>query len=828
MMAVARHTVLTGLPDDGVFRSVAFRQCLSSLRSGAVGRAEALCREVLRSSPGNPHLLRLLAAILARQRRLEEAAGSLGEALQRVPDAADVHYERGVVLAQLARREEALASFERAVDLDPGYPEAWNSRGALLAELGRYGDALVCFDRALAERPDYVEVLVNRGDVFRSLGRDHDALANYTRSLALKPADAATINRCGLALANLGRYPEALDYHGRAIRLSPENPEAHHGLGVVLSKLGHHPAALNSFARVLSLRPDYAEAYVSDAKALVALGRHEEALDSYDRALALDPTLVEALHNRCLVLAELGRLELALGAYDRALAADPGLTQALIGKGNVLAKLERYEEALACFDNALGVNPELGEAQARRADLLDRLNRQSLAEFYCFRANTLQAIDRLAEAIEDYDKAIALCPEYVEPWIGRGQALTELRELTDALACYDRVAALRPDDSSSHANRSGLLRTIGRFQDAIAAADRALAIDPSDIAGLNNRSNALVATGRIAEALECYDRALAADPHRVESHFNRATCLLTAGDLARGWEEYEWRWRLPGFEKGQPRSPLPLWLGQEDIAGRRILLYAEQGNGDTIQFCRYVPLIAARGATVVLAVQPLLSPLMASLPGARHIVGPGDRAPDPQFRCPLLSLPLAFGTRLETIPAEVPYLAPPPAKLHLWQEKLGPRRGPRVGIAWSGNRRHKSDHERSLSLEELAPIAGLGIPLHCLQRELRPRDLADFAMFANIEFYSDALRDFADTAALIAQLDLVISVDTAAAHLAGAMGKPVWLLLSYTTDWRWMTGREDSPWYPTMRLFRQEKPGEWHPVIERVRDALACMIASGC
>jgi len=819
-MAVARYSVLTALPEDDVFRSAAFRQCLSSLQSGAVGRAEAQCREVLRSSPENPHLLHLLAVVLARQGRLEEAASSLGEALRGAPGAPALHHERGVVLAQSARRAEALASFDRAIALMPRYPEAWNSRGVLLAELDRHGEALASFDRALAERPDYVEALVNRGDAFRSLGRAQDALANYTRSLAFQPADAATLNRCGLALADLGRYREALDYHGRAIRFGPENAEAHHGLGVALSKLGQHQPALNLFARALSLRPDYAEACVSDAKALVALGRLEEALDSYDRALAIDPTLVEALHNRCLVLAELGRPDLALGAYDRALVADPTLTRALIGKGNVLAELQRYEEALACFDGALRVSPELGEVQARRADVVERLNRLSRAEAHCFRAKTLHAIERFAEAVEDYDKAIALCPDFLEAWNGRGLSLIELGELTDALASFDRALALRPDDVAAHTNRSAALRSLGRAEEAIAAADRALALEPANILALNHRANALRALGRLTEALECCDRAVDADPHCVESHFNRALCRLTAGDYARGWEEYEWRWRLPGFEKSTPRLQLPLWLGEENIAGRTVLLHAEQGHGDTIQFCRYVPLVAAKGATVVLAVQPLLAALLASLPGVRQIVGSADRAIDPDFRCPLMSLPLAFGTRLETIPAEVPYLAPPPAKLRRWEEKLGPRRGLRVGIAWSGNPRNKIDPERSLTLDELAPLAALGLRFYCLQREMRPADLPAFAMFPNVEYFGEELRDFADTAALIAQLDLVVTVETAVAHLAGAMGKPVWTLLSYAPAERWLLKGDDSPWYPTMRLFRQTRPGGWQPLLERVCDEL--------
>jgi len=365
-----------------------------------------------------------------------------------------------------------------------------------------------------------------------------------------------------------------------------------------------------------------------------------------------------------------------------------------------------------------------------------------------------------------------------------------------------------------------VLRSLGRLPEAIAAAEAVLAVEPGNIAALNNRGSALRALGRVAAALASYDRAVARDPQRAQSHFNRAVCRLTAGDFARGWPEYEWRWQLAGFEKDSPLPRLALWLGEEEIAGRTILLHAEQGQGDTIQFCRYAPLVAERGAVVVLAAQPLLKSLLASLPGVRHVLGPDDTGPPPDFRCPLMSLPGIFGTRLASIPASIPYLAPPAGRLQEWSRRLGAAKGPRIGIAWSGNPRNRHDRDRTLTLAQLGPIAALGLPLYCLQREMRPGDLADFAMFANIEYFGEGLRDFADTAALIAQLDLVVSVDTAVAHLAGAMGKPVWTLLPYAGDWRWLLQREDSPWYPTMRLFRQPHPGDWTSVLARVRDEL--------
>jgi Flp pilus assembly protein TadD len=456
--------------------------------------------------------------------------------------------------------------------------------------------------------------------------------------------------------------------------------------------------------------------------------------------------------------------------------------------------------------------------------VLGAINRLSLAEAHCFRANTLYAIDQVPQAVEAFDKAIVLCPEYADAWNGRGLALAELGELTDALACYDRAAALQADRPGAYFNRSAALHNLGRDVEALAAADRALALDPGSVPALNNRGNALRALGRLEEALAHYDLAVAGDPQNAQSRFNRAVCRLAAGDFARGWEEYEWRTRLRGFEKGAPRMNAPLWLGEPDISGRTIFLHAEQGHGDTIQFCRYVPYVAAAGATVVLAVQPLLGSLLETLPGVSRVAGPGDRDLRADFRCSLLSLPRALAGRIDKIPATIPYLSAPQSKLDLWRDRLGPRRGLRVGIAWAGNRQHKNDRNRSLTLSQLTPIAKLGLPLYCLQREMPLNDLHEFAAFANVEYFGENLSDFTDTAALIAQLDLVITVDTAVAHLAGAMGKPAWLLLSHAPDWRWMQDREDSPWYPTIRLFRQPRPGDWEAALDRVGRELSAKL----
>lgn len=287
----------------------------------------------------------------------------------------------------------------------------------------------------------------------------------------------------------------------------------------------------------------------------------------------------------------------------------------------------------------------------------------------------------------------------------------------------------------------------------------------------------------------------------------------------RGWTEYEWRWKKPSLARLKRNFPQPLWLGGDNISGKTILLHSEQGFGDTIQFCRNVPLVAARGARVVLEVETPLQRLMATLAGAAHVVTKGGPLPDFDLKCPLLSLPLAFGTKLETIPSSGPYLRAPIQNLAEWETRLGEKRRPRIGLAWSGSAAHERDAERSISLAALLPLLNIDAAFVSLQKDVRPAEAAVLDQCGDMLHFGDTISDFADTAALISTLDLVISVDTSIAHLAGALGSPVWVLLSYIPDWRWLLDRDSSPWYPTARLFRQNDTRMWDSVIMRVREA---------
>lgn len=629
----------------------------------------------------------------------------------------------------------------------------------------------------------------------------------YREVLARAPAHFDALHLLGVLQYQKGRYEAAVELIGNALKLSSSQPAAHSNLGLALQKLGRPQEALASFDRALALRPDYAEALNNRGHALRKLGRPQEALAGFERALSLKPGYVEALGNRASVLQALGRPEEALASCDRALALKPGDADAHGNRGSILQVLERPAEALASYDRALALNPD--DARA-----------------HCNRGVTLQALKRTQEALASYDRALGLDPDYVEALSNRSDALRELGRPAEALASCDRALALEPGCTAALCNRSAALQQLGCPAEALASCDRALELEPDYAEALYNRGTTLQMLNRPEEALASYGRALALEPGHAAAHWNESLCRLLTGDFERGWREYEWRGRNDRLNPWKRDFSQPPWLGGQPIAGRTILLHAEQGLGDTIQFCRYARLVAERGATVLLEVQPPLRPLLEGLRGVSRLLTQGEALPAFDCHTPLLSLPLAFDTRLDSIPADVPYLGSDPERVDEWRARLGPRLLPRVGLTWSGTLGHKNDHNRSIPLAQCAGLLPGGVQAVSLQKDLRASDAATLEARGDILHFGDALMDFADTAALVELMDVVVTVDTSVAHLAGAMGKPVWILLPFAPDWRWLLEREDSPWYPTARLFRQPAIGDWASVIDRAWSELR-RLASG-
>ena len=576
------------------------------------------------------------------------------------------------------------------------------------------------------------------------------------------------LHRLGLIKLQQQDYEAGVNLVRAALRANPSSVEAWANLGLAQTALDRHDDAVASFDRALAIRPDFAEVQCSRGVALGKLGRHDDALAGFDRALAIRPDYPEALYNRGVMLGHLDRHEDAVESYRKALAIDPAHAKALNNRGNALGHLGRNEEAIASFDRALAIKPDFAQA------LLNR-------------GLTLAGLGRHDEAIIDYDRALAIDPADAEALFNRGTALVSLNRPRDAITSFDAALAIRSD-----------------WADAI-----------------SNRGVALVSLNRQAEAIADFRRATVLEPDHAEANCNESMAWLRLGEFRQGWAKYESRWVSRDIASQLRAFAQPLWLGREALQGKTILLHAEQGLGDTIQFVRYAPLVAGTGARVILEVQPPLEGLLSCVEGISVISSNKKLLPEFDLHCPLLSLPLALGTEIDTIPTDVPYIVAPQVYVEKWRDRLGPPASPRVGIAWAGSPTNRNDHNRSIALGRLASVLAIsGVELVSIQKDLGEDDRELLRGNAHITHVGDGLEDFADTAAVMSLLDLVISVDTSVAHLAGALARPVWVLVPFAPDFRWMLEREDSPWYPTARLFRQPSVGDWDGVLARVRAEL--------
>ena len=539
-------------------------------------------------------------------------------------------------------------------------------------------------------------------------------------------------------------------------------------------------------------------------------GRLPEAIEAYRRILKVDALQPEALHFLGIALSQTGGQEEALAPLSLVLRLQPDNAGAHNHYGNALAGLSRHEEALASYERAIALDDGFAEAHYNRG-------------------MSLVALGRFEPALDSYSRALALKRDHIPALNNLGNALSDLGRYGEALGYYERAIELRAGFVSAWVNKAHALRHLGRYEEACAAARGALARESDHAEAHSALGAALLSLGQYDEALSCYRRALDLKPTLAEATWNAALVHLSQGRLREGWLSYESRWKVKSLKLSPRYGTTPPWLGGESLEGKVILLHAEQGYGDSIQFCRYAPLVAARGARVVLGMPGALKRLMTSLEGVAEVV---SQLPVPTFdyHCPLVSLPLAFGTDLTTVPASIPYLQADAASRASWSARLGSASLPRVGFAWSGSATHANDANRSIALAELRPLmreALMREEIRCVsvQKDIRASDAATASAMPELSCLGEALTDFADAAALLCELDLLITVDTSVAHLAGALGRPVWILLPHVADWRWLQEREDSPWYPTARLFRQSRAGDWRGVIERVAAELQAFVS---
>ena len=513
-----------------------------------------------------------------------------------------------------------------------------------------------------------------------------------------------------------------------------------------------------------------------------------------------NPKNFDALHLLGVLAHQSKNSNLAVELIGKAIEINPNYAQAHSNLGNAQRELQQFSEAVASYNRAISLKSDYAEALSNRGLALHKLK-------------------LLDQAVTSFDKALEIMPKLAEAHYNRGLALHDMNQLEKALHCFDLAITCKSKIEVFHNSRGITLMDLKRLEEALVSFDTAITIRPDFAHAHNNRGMVLREMQFLEEARASYDRALALQTDYTQAYLNKSITLLLSGKLSMGWKLYEWRWEKEKNSNNMRHLTKPLWLGNEDIGGKTLLLHAEQGLGDTIQFCRYAKLVADLGAKVALEVPKALVGLLNGLEGVDTLIEKDQILPAYDYHCPLMSLPLAFKTELHTIPSPGTYLYADAIKRDEWCKRLGAPKNLRVGLVWSGSTEHKNDRNRSLTLEELLPYLPKGYDYISLQKEVRTEDRARLAS-SNIRYFGERLKDFSDTAALCALMDVVISVDTSVAHLAGALGKTTWVLLPYAPDWRWLLDRNDSPWYASIKLYRQGKDMRWEPVLERVAKEL--------
>lgn len=615
-----------------------------------------------------------------------------------------------------------------------------------------------------------------------------------------------------------GQWPVAERAYEALLKSQPRHADGLHLFGLLRHQQGRHEEAAALIRRALAEHPGLAGAWLNLGSALKALAQYDQAIDCYHRAIELQAGFAAAHVNLGNVLSAAGREQEAVDSYRRALALEPANAGVLNNLGNALANLGQGEAAIAAFETALSHAPD-------HAGALNNLG------------NARKAAGQLERAVEHFRAALALQPDFALAWFNLGHTLDAMDRCRAALPAFERALALQPNWSAARYGLAHALTGLGQSAEARAHFEQLLQTEPDFALAWQDMGNALYDMGEFDAATHAFERALQLRPGLAIAAYNRALVQLLKGDWRAGWHGYEARRRVFVADRDPPAAPL--WHGETPLVGRTLLVHAEQGLGDTVQFVRYVPLVARRAAHVLLEVQPELLALLQ--PAAQNwgvtLLARGANRPAFDCHCPLLSLPLAFNTSLDTLPAETGYLAPPAERIARWRAAPPSLQAPhvqpaaparcRIGLAWSG--RLKSRREtRAVPLGLLEPLLQQdGVDWVILQKDLADSDRAAYARLLaqpNVQLPAYPLADFADTAALIATLDCVITIDTSVAHVAAALGKPTWILLAFAPDWRWLLERDNSPWYPSARLFRQPAQDRWPEAIEAVRLALQAEI----
>jgi len=611
-----------------------------------------------------------------------------------------------------------------------------------------------------------VKQLISEGLALHQRGLLDQAKVVYEEILVRQPRNFDALNFLGIVHAVSGQLDLAIDLFTKAVKINPSNANVLFNRANAFISSGNFSQALADLDKSLLIDPNNFNALLIQGNALKSSNRLQEAVNSYNKAIALQPDLAQAYSNRGVALSELKQFDEALGSFHQAIRFQPNLAEPYCNMGAVFTELKQFANAIECYNQAIAIEPNYADA------------------FYN-KANALKELKKLHEAIDNYKKAITINPSHIEAYFNCSNALNDINELEESLELYGKVIKYFGGYSKAYTNRGVIFQKLKQIDKAIDSYDCALHINSSD----------------------------------VEANWNKSLALLLTGKYLEGWKLYEWGW-LNG-ERGEKRNFIqPLWLGDIPIKGKTILLYCEQGIGDTIQFCRFISFVKDLGAHVILEIPNQLLPLLLSYPSVDKLIIRGDPFPSFDYQCPLMSLPLALKIETSTIPFLSGYLTINQNNLMKWQRILGKKSKPRVGLVWSGNVNNRNDHNRSLHFSIIMKYLPSGFDFYCLQKELREEE-RELVAQSNISYYGNEIIDYSDTASLCKLMDLVISVDTSVAHLAGSLNIPTWILLPFSPDWRWMLNRDDSIWYDSVKLFRQEARGAWDSLLENLFSSLA-------
>jgi tetratricopeptide (TPR) repeat protein len=686
-------------------------------------------------------------------------------------------------------------------------------------------------DPNIADRKLTPRELVEKAVASHTSGQFADAERLYGLALEKDPAEPNALTNLGTILMQSGRLEEGIKMVQASLEIMPDQANALNNVGNALNMLKRFEEASSYFQRAVDLKSDNADAFSNLGNALREMGKVDEACEAYERAYAINPAFITALDNKSTLLTTAGRHEEVVALSDRLIAEHPTFAEAYNAKGNALQTLKRYEAAIAAYDKGLELVPNSGEMLANKAGALFALKRldealvlvgqacalrPDFANAFFNRGNILAARKRYEEAVDDLLQAAAIKPDFADAHNNVAHSLNELGRYDEAMAAVKRALALNPNSDAAHGMMGNLLHSQHRFEEAMASHDRALAINPTNYELMNNKAMILMDMGRPDDSLAAFDAVLAKDPDNIEILWNKALALIATGHYAEGWDIYECRKRREDFTPaGRERIP-PSLLAEGDLTGKTVLMRHEQGLGDNIQMLRYATLLSRRGATVIAELQTALLEIGATVPGISKLVTM-DEDPAHDVEVLSMSMPLALGTTADTIPDVGPYIFASQEAQAIWRQRLGPKTRPRIGLVWSGNRDHINDRRRSMPRKYLEPLLNLDADFVSLQVEYRKGDLEWLQADGRIRTVHEDLNTFMDTAGLLENLDLVISVDTSVAHLAGALGRPVWFLLSRISDYRWHLGADTTPWYPTARLMRQDGYDDWAGLVAKVR-----------